>query len=71
MGDGRYWSIEHCGWVPSPAAPDALATPWAGHEVVLPDVPHPQDALDLLQARPRSGALPAQRGVQAPARTEA
>ena len=24
----RYWSVTECGWVPSPGAPDMLATPW-------------------------------------------
>jgi hypothetical protein len=69
MAEARYWSIEHCGWVPSPSAGDALATPWSAHGLPAPvDGPTPRDGLDLLQARPRSGRLPAQRPQDEPAR---
>jgi hypothetical protein len=67
--DGRYWSIEHCGWVASPSAGDALATPWSAHGLPAPVAgPTPRDGLDLLRARPRSGRLPGQRADAGPAR---
>jgi hypothetical protein len=71
MAEARYWSIEHCDWVPSPSAGDALATPWSAHGLTPPlDGPTPKDGLDLLQARPRSGGLPAQRPTHEPARQQ-
>jgi hypothetical protein len=24
-----YWSVQQCGWVPCPARPDPLTTPWS------------------------------------------
>jgi hypothetical protein len=67
MGDGRYWSIEVCGWVASTTG-DPLATPWSAHEVPLPaSRPTPRDGWDLLRARPRSGPLPSQRGEESAA----
>jgi hypothetical protein len=56
-----YWSVQVCGWVASPAAPDALATPWSRSGVPLRDVPRPVDAADVLRLRRDSAAVPAPR----------
>jgi hypothetical protein len=60
--DGRYWSVQECGWVASPCAGDALATPWSSHVLAPLDVPHPQDADDLLRTR-KGGEMPGQRSA--------
>lgn len=72
--DGRYWSVQECGWVASPCAGDALATPWSAHGLTPLSVPHPHDADDLLRSR-QAGHVPGMRpaaeqpsadGVRAP-----
>ena len=61
-----YWSIEDCGWRPGPGV-DALATPWSGHAVGLPQIAPPVDGYAVLRSAP-APELPQQREMsEAPA----
>jgi hypothetical protein len=69
---GFYWSHEACGWVPTPTAGDALATPWSGTDVRVPPVTAPlRDGWDVLGWFPPVPGLPEPRTVAAGDREEA
>ena len=74
MSRSGYWSLEACGWVSSPGACDALATPWSAHGLPAPaQLPRAVDAADVLRMRPTTPAraeVPVQRDGE-PARQDA
>lgn len=59
---GSYWSIDACGWVASPRRADALATPWSGYEVPVPQRRTAvRDGWDVLGWFPPLPGMPQQR----------
>jgi hypothetical protein len=65
VGDGRYWSLEHCDWAASPGT-DALATPWSAHGLPLPDPAPPGDGFDVAGVAKPAPDLPGQRRPRSP-----